>query len=64
MQSDLQLKIVNYIKEHPTASMREISDSLGDISPNGIKYHLRKLKELGVIRRIGPDRGGSWDVLN
>jgi ATP-dependent DNA helicase RecG len=32
------------------------------ISENGIKYHLAKLKEKGSLKRIGPDKGGYWQV--
>ena len=28
----------------------------------GVKKQLRKLKEEDVLRRIGPDRGGHWEI--
>jgi ATP-dependent DNA helicase RecG len=36
---------------------------LTDITEDGVKYHLDKLKDAGRIRRIGPDRGGYWGIL-
>jgi ATP-dependent DNA helicase RecG len=34
-----------------------------DITEDGVKYHLNRLKTDGVIRRIGPDKGGHWEVV-
>ena len=34
------------------------------VTPDAIKFQLKKLKEKGLIRRIGSDRGGSWEVIN
>ena len=28
-----------------------------------IEKHLRKLREQGLIRRVGPDKGGHWEVV-
>jgi len=33
------------------------------ISSRKIEQNIARLKESGVLRRIGPDRGGSWEVL-
>jgi ATP-dependent DNA helicase RecG len=41
-----------------------VATLLGDISEDGLKYQLAKLKKRGLIRRIGPDKGGRWEVLN
>lgn len=35
---------------------------IGDITEDGIKYHLKKLQQTGVIARIGADNGGYWEV--
>ena len=34
-----------------------------DITEDGIKYHLKVLQEKGIIKRVGPDKGGYWKVL-
>jgi predicted HTH transcriptional regulator len=26
-------------------------------------YHIKKMKAAGIIRRIGPDKGGHWEVI-
>jgi ATP-dependent DNA helicase RecG len=61
--SELQTSLVSYVKEHPSASRGEIGEFLGGITSDGVKYHLNRLKELGLLRRVGPDRGGHWEVL-
>ncbi len=49
------------LTEEPTASRDRIADLLGDITADGAKYQLARLKRLGRIRRIGPDKGGHWE---
>ena len=56
-------KILVMLAVNPMFSRREIAKSLGDISENGVKYHLEKLKASGHIRRVGPDKSGHWEVL-
>jgi predicted HTH transcriptional regulator len=59
----VQKEILNYLKEHPSASMREISLQLGDITEGGVKYHINKLQKSGIIKRVGPKFGGIWKIL-
>ena len=51
-------KILAVLRENPQASRRQIAESLKDITEDGVKYHLDKLKKAGTIRRIGADKGG------
>jgi len=36
---------------------------LGDITENGVKYQLTKMKKEGVIERVSANKGGYWKVL-
>ena len=56
-------KILAVLPHNPSFSRREIAEALGDISEDGVKYHLEKLKASGQIRRHGGDKGGHWEVL-
>ena len=56
-------KILVILTEHPSASRKEIAERLADITESGVKYHLNRLRAEGKIRRVGPDRGGHWEVL-
>ncbi|MGY8687218.1 MAG: ATP-binding protein [Verrucomicrobiales bacterium] len=57
-------RILEVLRDHPSAGRREIAEILGNISEDGVKYHLARLKEQGCIRRVGPDRGGHWEILS
>ncbi len=55
-------KILEIIKENPGITKKELVSAIG-ISENGIKYHINNLKKNGLLRRVGPDKGGYWEVL-
>lgn len=44
------------------SSRRELAKQLGQ-SPDGVKYHLDKLRAAGVIRHVDPMKSGHWEVL-
>jgi ATP-dependent DNA helicase RecG len=41
--------------------MRELADKIG-ISDTGIEWNIRKLKDLGILKRVGPTKGGHWEI--
>ncbi len=47
--------------KNPYISTRELEGEVG-ISQRKIKDNLKKLKELGLIERIGKAKGGHWKV--
>ena len=55
-------KILQIITNNPYVTTRELSELVG-LSIAGIEKNMRQMKEKGLIRRIGPDRGGYWEVL-
>ena len=54
--------ILALLRDHPYMSARDLAERIG-ISPKGVEKNLRILKENGSLRRIGPDKGGRWEVL-
>ena len=50
-------KILEQIKLNPFISRDNLAEVCG-VTTDGIKYNIRKLRESGVIKRIGPDKGG------
>ncbi len=46
----------------PGRTRKALEDRIG-IAPDGVKYHLGKLKEAGRIRHVGPTKKGRWEVL-
>ena len=55
-------KILQLLKDRPSYSARKLAEVIG-ITPKAIEKHLAKLKAEGLIKREGPDKGGSWMVL-
>ena len=46
---------------NPRISRKELSKSIG-INQSAIQKHLDKLKQAGILKRIGPAKGGYWKV--
>lgn len=55
--------IMDSIVDNARISMLELSRQL-DVNQKTIKRDIQKLKEEGLIERIGPDKGGHWKVCN
>ena len=56
-------KILVIIAANPEISARQIAEILG-ISARGVEKQLDKLRQQGILKRIGPDKGGYWEVVN
>ncbi len=54
-------KIIELIKANPKITRVELAKETG-LSEDGVKFNLTKLKKEGIIKRIGPDKGGHWKV--
>mgnify|MGYP001594132155 CR=1 FL=1 len=55
-------KILAHIIEDKNASANEIAQKLR-LSQRAVEKQIAKLKEKGLLRRIGPDKGGHWEVV-
>ena len=62
--SGIQQMIVDCLQNNPSASRKELATQIGGITEDGIKYHLKKLQQKGVLVRIGADKGGHWEIVN
>ena len=56
-------KIIIIIRDNPTVTQLELSNML-QISTKAIEKHIKNLREDGIIRRVGPDKGGHWEVTD
>ena len=59
--SENQRKILICIKENEGITQSQLSKEVG-ISPRNIRNNINRLKELGLLTRIGPDKGGHWEI--
>jgi len=56
-------KILELIQKDPYITRKELVKIIGNITEDGIKYHLHKLQKEGIIKRIGPAKGGHWKII-
>jgi len=57
-----QKRILSEITRNVFVSAMKLSAVVG-ISERKIKENIKKLKRKGALRRVGPDKGGHWEVL-
>lgn len=57
-----RLRILRLMNADPTVSSKKISNSVG-ISLTAVDKNISLLKDRGFIRRIGPAKGGHWEVI-
>jgi len=55
--------ILEFIKQKETISMEELAEKL-NVNIKTIKRDLQKLKQKKLLQRIGPAKGGHWEILN
>ena len=60
--TDNQTAIVRLLDQNPRISAAKLSVQIG-ISQRKTEENMAKLRKLGVIRRVGPAKGGYWEVL-
>ena len=55
-------KTIDLIKNNPKITSAELAEIL-EITVKGIEWNIKKLKEEGIIKRIGPTKGGYWEII-
>lgn len=55
-------KILEVIKANPEITTQELATSLL-LSVKGVEWNLKGLKAAGLLKRIGADKGGHWEVI-
>lgn len=55
-------KIVELMRANPDISISEIAVEVHTSECN-IEKHTSNLQKNGIIRRVGPDKGGHWEFL-
>jgi len=53
--------IIKLTKENNTISVVELAEKLS-VTPRTIIRDIEKLKQLGILKRIGPAKGGHWEI--
>ena len=54
--------IIEFMRRDPAITIAELALAVG-VTDRAIKKQIEKLKAQSKIRRVGPDKGGHWDVV-
>ncbi|MBQ8677128.1 MAG: winged helix-turn-helix transcriptional regulator [Alphaproteobacteria bacterium] len=54
--------MIRFISENSQITTNQLAE-LTNLRIAGVKKNLRQLKEQNLIRRVGPDKGGHWEVI-
>ena len=49
---------------NPRYSRRELASKIDNASLGGVISAISRLQELGILRRVGPDKGGHWEIIS
>ena len=61
-QQKTQQKILNLIKRNPNITTQEMSDIIG-IDRSNVWRNMKMMQQQSIIRRVGPDKGGHWEII-
>jgi ATP-dependent DNA helicase RecG len=50
------------MRSNATISIPEIASAIG-ISERAVEKHIANLRQSETVRRIGPAKGGKWEVV-
>ncbi|WP_300902072.1 winged helix-turn-helix transcriptional regulator [uncultured Bacteroides sp.] len=56
------LQIINEIRNNPNATLSEIAEKIG-VSRRWIASNMKHLQDTGVVKRVGPNKGGHWEII-
>ena len=55
-------RILELLRGRPKITIAELIEETG-LSRNGVKWNIDRLKAEGFVRRVGPAKGGHWEVV-
>ena len=58
-----QQKIIELVKEDAYITTQRMADLIG-IDRSNIARAIKKLQHQGILRRVGPDKGGHWEIIS
>ncbi|MEA3451098.1 MAG: winged helix-turn-helix transcriptional regulator, partial [Bacteroidota bacterium] len=57
-----RVKIIELINQNNKITRQELAERL-NLTVKGVDWNINLLKEEGKLKRIGPDKGGHWKVV-
>ena len=62
-QETTQERILVAIQAKPEVTQKELAQTIG-ITLDGIKYHIKNMTKLGIIKHEGSTKSGKWIIIN
>jgi ATP-dependent DNA helicase RecG len=56
-------RILELVAADDKIPTQEMADKL-DISRRAVAKAIAKLRSAGILRRVGPDKGGYWEIIS
>lgn len=56
------LQIINEIRNNPNVTLSEIAEKIG-VSRRWIATNMKHLQDTGFVKRVGPNKGGHWEII-
>lgn len=56
-------KILLAIKRNKNITIAELAE-IASVTTRSIERNIKNLQENGVLKRVGPDKGGHWEILD
>jgi len=56
------VKILQIIKENPQVTIPGLSQATG-LTIKGVEWNIKTLKKKELLKRVGPAKGGYWEVV-
>ena len=60
--SKTAVNIIKLMQNNPNITVQDIVNHLC-IARSAVMKHIKRLKDQGLIERIGPDKGGHWEII-
>lgn len=57
-----EVNILESISSDPQITINQLSETL-KISTTAVENKIKKLKEKDILKRVGPPRGGHWEIM-
>jgi predicted HTH transcriptional regulator len=58
-----KIKLINLIRENPNITINMLSNKIG-ISTTAIENNIKSLKDSNILRRVGSDKSGKWEIAD
>lgn len=56
-------QILEMMKENPSITMLQLSEKIG-VTPKAIEKQIMRLRSVGLVKRVGSNRAGTWEVFD